>query len=363
MQLRDSRDARQHGLVLGGASERVADTRPGERHQLLLGCHTTSAPGDDSATLDQTHQLATSVRSVTARDWFAVLSEVSCRARWQVAGVVAAAVGIRVPNAWMPARRRVPICGCPQRTAPPRFDEVPKLGLCTRGVTRSGEKLRCHEPLSSAPAIRLAVDPAVVIQRKLLCVLRAGYASGGIYGSAPVPSTVFMRDLHTLGTWMLRYAQPCDVTARISDLLWEQFVCAAKKRFARPLVAGAGARVTFSSAAASAATACMAMPILQADNTEIAAQGLQWLTTSMRRRGLAPTDYRNAWSTGHSRSLNALRRTVLSSGNANQQVTTRPLSRTEPQRSAVLFAGSQPPLAGFRRGGGQEAGRVERKQL
>jgi TniQ len=227
------------------------------------------------------------------------------------------------------------VCGGLQRTAPPRFSEVPKLGSCTRGVTRSGETPRCHEPLSSAPAIRLDTDPAVVIQRELLCVLRAGYASGGIYGSWPVPSTIFMRDLHTLGTWMLRYAQACDVAARISDLLWEQFVLGARKGFARPLVAGGGARLTCSSAAADAATACMAMPVLQADDTEIAAQRLQWLTTSMRRRGFSPSNYRNCWSMGHSRSLKALRRTVLSSRSSDQHVTTRPLSGTGPQLSAV----------------------------
>jgi hypothetical protein len=227
------------------------------------------------------------------------------------------------------------VCGGLQRTAPPRFSEVPKLGSCTRGVTRSGETLRCHEPLSSAPAIRLDTDPAVVIQRELLWVLRAGYASGGIYGSSPVPSTIFMRDLHTLGTWMLRYAQACDVAARISDLLWEQFVLGARKGFARPLVTGGGARVTCSSAAADAATACMAMPVLQADDTEIAAQRLQWLTTSMRRRGFSPSNYRNCWSMGHSRSLNALRRTVLSSRRSDQHVTTRPLLGTGPQLSVV----------------------------
>lgn len=205
------------------------------------------------------------------------------------------------------------VCGGLQRTAPPRFDEVPKLGLCTRGVTRSGERIRCGGRLSSAPVIRLASASAVVIQRELLRMLRAGYASGGIYRLSPVPSTVFMRDLYTLGTWMLRYAQPCDVATRISDLLWDQFVHAATERFAGPLITSTGARVTYGSVAADAATACIAVPILQADNTDIAAQDLHWLTMSMRRRGISPTNCRNCWSTGHSRSLDTLRRTVLSS--------------------------------------------------
>ena len=107
------------------------------------------------------------------------------------------------------------VCGGLQRTAPPRFNAVPKLGSCTRGVTRSGERARCNEPLSSAPATCLDMATTVVIRRELLCVLRAGYTSGGIYGSSPVPSTIFMQDLRTLGTWMLRYAQACDVAARI----------------------------------------------------------------------------------------------------------------------------------------------------
>ena len=204
------------------------------------------------------------------------------------------------------------VCGCLQRTAPPRFDEVPKLGSCTRGVTRSGETPRCHEPLSSAPAIRLDTDPAVVIQRELLCVLRAGYALGGIYGSSPVRSTIFMQDLRALGTWMLRSAQAGDVAARISDLLWEQFELRASRRFAQPLVTEGGARMTCSSAAADAAIACLAMPVLRADDTEIAAQRLQWLTTSMRRRGFSPSDHRHYWSGCNSPSLNAVRRAVQS---------------------------------------------------
>ena len=57
--------------------QRVADTGAGGHHQLLHGRRTVPASGDDSATLDQRHQLATSVCGLTARDWFAVLSEVS----------------------------------------------------------------------------------------------------------------------------------------------------------------------------------------------------------------------------------------------------------------------------------------------
>lgn len=125
------------------------------------------------------------------------------------------------------------------------------------------------------------------------------------------------------------------VAAPISDLLWEQFVLAAKNGFARPLVTGGGARVACSNAAADAVTACMAMPVLQADDTEIAAQRLQWLTTSMRRRGFSPMDSRNCWNIGHSPSLDALRRTVLSSRSLHQHRTTRPFPGTGPQLSAV----------------------------
>ena len=72
------------------------------------GVEPSSASGDDFATVDQRLQLATSFGGLTARQRFAVLSEVSGRAQWQVAGVVAVAVRIRMPDAWMLARRRVP---------------------------------------------------------------------------------------------------------------------------------------------------------------------------------------------------------------------------------------------------------------
>jgi hypothetical protein len=205
------------------------------------------------------------------------------------------------------------VCGGLQRTAPHRFHQVPKLGSCTRGVTRFGETARCHEPLSSAPAACLDMGTVVVIQRDLLCVLRAGYTSGGIYGSSPVPSTIFMQDVRALGTWMLRCAQAYDVAARISKVLWEQCEKRTRRRLAQPLMTDRGARMTCSSAAIDAAITCLAMPVLQADDTDIAAQRLQWLTSSMRRRGFPPTDSRNCWSVGHSRALDALRRTVISS--------------------------------------------------
>jgi hypothetical protein len=205
------------------------------------------------------------------------------------------------------------VCGGLQRTAPPRLNEVPMPGSCTRSVIQFGKTARCPEPLSSAPAACLDVGTAVVIQRDLLCVLRAGYTSGGIYGSLPVASTMFVQDLFTLGTWMLRCAQARDVAARISDLLWEQCENRTRRRFAQPLITDHGARMTCSSAAIDAAITCLAMPVLQADDTDIAAQRLQWLTSSMRRRGFSPTDSRNCWSGRHSRALDALRRTVLSS--------------------------------------------------
>jgi TniQ len=209
------------------------------------------------------------------------------------------------------------VCGGPQRTAPPRLSDVANLGSCTRRVTRSGKTRRCNQPLSNVPAIRLDTGPAVVVQRELLCVLRAGHASGGIYASSPVPSTVFTRDLRTLGEWMLRYGPAPDVAARISDLLWQQFVLQAKKKILEPLVTSGGARVTRSSPAADAAIACMAVPVLQAADIEIAAQRLLWLTSSMRRRGLSPSEQRTCWRRGNSLSLDALRRTVLSSHASN----------------------------------------------
>ena len=56
--------------------------------------------------------------------------------------------------------------------------------------------------------------------------------------------------------------------------------------------------MTCSSPAADAAIACMATPVLQAADTEIAAQRLQWLTTSMRRRGFSLVEPRNLLESG-----------------------------------------------------------------
>lgn len=204
-------------------------------------------------------------------------------------------------------------CGAPQRTTPARFNDVPNLGLCSRTVTGSGEARRCNEPLSSVPAIRLDTDPVVLVQQELLCVLRAGHASGGIYGSALVPSTMFMRDLRSLGAWMLRYGQAHEVAARMSDPLWEQFALRATKRTLQSLNTSGGARITCSSPATDAAIACMALPVLQAPDMATAAGRLQWLTSSMRRRGLSPSKHRTCWRRGNSPPLDALRQAVLSS--------------------------------------------------
>jgi hypothetical protein len=195
---------------------------------------------------------------------------------------------------------------------PRGFSDIPNLGSCTQGVTRSGKTRPCHESLSRVPAVHLDPSPAVVIQRELLCVLRAGHASDGIYASSPVPSTMYTRDLRTLGEWMLRYGQAHDVATRISNLLWEQLALRATKKVVQPIITSGGARMTCSSAVADAAIACLAMPVLQAPDTETAARRLQWLTSSMRRRGLSPSAPRNVWRRGNSPPLDGLRQTVLS---------------------------------------------------
>jgi hypothetical protein len=110
----------------------------------------------------------------------------------------------------------------------------------------------------------------------------------------------------------LRYGQARDVAVRISDLLWEQFKRQAKINIARPLATSGGARMTRSSPAADAALACIATPVLQAADTETAAQRLQWLTSSMRRRGFSLAEAQTYWRPGNSPSLDALRRAVLS---------------------------------------------------
>jgi len=220
-------------------------------------------------------------------------------------------------------------CGGLQRTAPPRFSDVPNLGSCTQGVTRSGKTRPCHESLSRVPAVHLDPSPAVVIQRELLCVLRAGHASDGIYASSPVPSTMYTRDLRTLGEWMLRYGQAHDVATRISNLLWEQFALRATKKVVQPLITSGGARMTCSSAVADAAIACLAMPVLQAPDTETAARRLQWLTSSMRRRGLSPSAPRNVWRRGNSPPLDGLRQTVLSAHDLRHRFAKLTVARAE----------------------------------
>jgi len=203
------------------------------------------------------------------------------------------------------------VCGGLQRTAPSRFGDVPKLGSCTRRVGRSGEAWRCSDPLSGVPVTGLETGPAVVVQREILSVLRAGHMSAGIYASSPVPSTTFTRDLRRLGEWMLQNGEAYDVASRISHLLFEQYVLRATKAFLQPLVTSGGARMTRSSPAADAAIACMALPVLQAPDTEAATQRLQWLTSSMRRRGLSLSDHRTYWHPGNGPALDALRRVVL----------------------------------------------------
>ena len=83
------------------ATRATVSLTPGQvrHHQPLHGCRTAPASGDDSSTVDQGHQLATTVGGLTARHRFAVLSDVSRRARRTVAGVVAVALGIRLPDA------------------------------------------------------------------------------------------------------------------------------------------------------------------------------------------------------------------------------------------------------------------------
>ncbi|WP_459973293.1 TniQ family protein [Mycobacterium sp. MUNTM1] len=204
------------------------------------------------------------------------------------------------------------VCGGPQRTAPPRVNDVPSLGSCTRTIVRFGEPRKCNEQLSNMRAVHLDTDPAVVVQQEVLRVLRAGHTSGGIYALSPVASTVFARDLQTLGSWMLNCAQATDVTCRISHVLWEQCRLQTTKEIAQQLITSGGARVTYSTPATDAAIACMAMPILQATDSETAAKSLQWLTSSMRRRGVSPSRQRACWRQGCSPSLDALRRVVLS---------------------------------------------------
>jgi hypothetical protein len=111
---------------------------------------------------------------------------------------------------------------------------------------------------------------------------------------------------------MLRHGQDHDVASRVSDALWTQFALRAREQVLRPLTMPGGVRVTCSSAVADAAIACLAMPVVQAADIETAAARLQWLTSSMRRRGLSPSAPRNVWHRGNSPSLDGLRQTVLS---------------------------------------------------
>jgi len=202
------------------------------------------------------------------------------------------------------------VCGGLQRTAPPRFRDVPNLGSCSRVIPQSGQLRRCGGSLSSVRVLCLDNDLAIEVQRELLCVLHAGRVSGGIYASTPVPSAMFARDLRVLGQWMLRHGRAHDVAARISDQLWQQYALRAANDVFRPLITNHGARMTSSSPAADAAIACMAAPILQSADIESAAKSLQWVTSSMCRRGLSPSKRCNYWPGTTSPALDALRRTV-----------------------------------------------------
>lgn len=203
-------------------------------------------------------------------------------------------------------------CGGLQRTAPPRANEVPNLGSCTRWISQSGETHRCCEPLWNTPVVRLDADAAVVVQQQLLCLIRAGHVSSGIYASSPVPSAMFARDLQTLGKWILRQGQTDDVASGIADLLGQQLMQRSTTAVLQPLVTNAGGRMTCSRPATDAAIACLALPILQADDVETAAHQLQWLMSAMRRRGSSASAPRNVWRRGTSPPLDGLRQRLLS---------------------------------------------------
>lgn len=204
------------------------------------------------------------------------------------------------------------VCGGLQRTAPPRSRDFPQPGLCFRSATHAGGAQHCGGLLSTVATVHVNAEPVVAVQRELLRVLRAGRASFGIYARSPVPAGKLVRDLHTLGQWMLRHGQASDMAARISDPLREAVVLAAANRVLQPLVTSGGARATGSGPASDAAIACLALPVLQADNIDAAAARLQWLTSSMRRRGVSPSVSKNSWRRGQSASLDAARLAVLS---------------------------------------------------
>ncbi|QIV81750.1 TniQ family protein [Mycolicibacterium frederiksbergense] len=103
-----------------------------------------------------------------------------------------------------------PSCRRRQRIEAPPMNLVPQPGRCDRpalGGRRRSTPPRCGALLSDAITADAPVDSAVLsAQRRILNVIAAGVASGGIYGDGSVSALTYVTDLRVLGEQLLQHA-------------------------------------------------------------------------------------------------------------------------------------------------------------
>lgn len=100
-----------------------------------------------------------------------------------------------------------PSCRRRQRIEAPPMDFVPQPGRCDRpalGGRGRPTPSRCGALLSDAITADVPADSAVLsAQRRILEVIAAAVASGGIYGDGAVSALTYVTDLHVLGERLL----------------------------------------------------------------------------------------------------------------------------------------------------------------
>lgn len=192
-----------------------------------------------------------------------------------------------------------PACGRLQRVEPLPRDLVPDPALCSRrSITAAGRNTRrCQTRLADTSVIDLGIEhPAVRLQRRILDVVNAAAASGGIYTGSPVSGQRFLRDLSALGQRVLRYAQPADLETRLPADLWQLYERRIASHVSSPSPSPPWALTRSTTAITAAVAACVTMPILDSDTVALGGDQLRWLMSSMRDRGRAVSASNIGWS-------------------------------------------------------------------
>ena len=196
-------DAWPHGIVLGGAGKRVL--APSQLHT-ISHCTGLQPRGLQAMTLQpwikgsswQRRSVA-SMRVTGSRFCPVCLKERG--GRWRVWWRLRWAFAVRRMDV---ARRRLLRVRRSATNGTASVQRGAEPWVVHARVTRSGEIRRCGGRLSSVPVIYLGLRPAVVIQRELLRMLRAGHASDGIYAVVARAIDGFHAGSEDAREWMLR---------------------------------------------------------------------------------------------------------------------------------------------------------------